>query len=515
MLFLLGSFSWSCSDKSAEAERPNIVLIMADDMGFSDIGYFGSNIRTPNIDQLAKDGLVMSRFYNSGRCVPTRASLLTGLYQHQTGLGDMTSDLGYETYQGFLNNKNITIAEALQKGGYTTMMTGKWHLGEPKQSWPQNRGFEHFYGVPKGGGIYFYPFLINREVMFNDQVVEADSSFYSTDAFNDYGAQFIEEHEDKDNPFFLYVAHIAPHFPLQAPKEDIARYRGKYREGFQKYRKKRFQRQKELGILPKDTQLSPSDERVERWITLSEAQKDTLDKKMATYAAQVDRMDQGIGRIIQKLKETGEFENTVILFLSDNGGVHKDLDQWNIEGDDGPIGSRNSWESYSASWGNVSNTPFRLYKHWVHEGGISTPIIMHWPNVIKEHRKSRQVGHVIDVMPTLLDLAGVEYPNQYNGNNILPPEGVSLAPLIRGKDMEEDRTLFWEHEGNRAVRDGKWKLVSKYPENTWRLYNMNSDRTELHNLSSKRPALVDSLKQKYQAWAQRVGVIPWSKVKGH
>jgi len=511
---LLGIIITACSFESKESERPNFVLIMADDMGFSDIGYFGSEIETPNIDRLARNGLVMTQFYNSGRCVPTRASLLTGLYQHQAGVGHMTDDKGYESYQGFLNNKAVTLAEALQNGGYTTMMTGKWHLGEPEQSWPQNRGFEHFYGVPKGGGIYFYPFLIDREVMLNDKVVEVDStSFYSTDAFNDYAVRFLEKHRNSESPFFLYVAHIAPHFPLQAPKEDIAKYRGRYSEGFHEYRRQRLERQKELGILPDDLKLPPPDERVKKWEQLSQAEKDTLDKKMAVYAAQVDRMDQGIGRIVDKLRDIGEFDNTVIMFLSDNGAVSVDLDNWNIKGADGPIGSWNSWEAYGASWGNVSNTPFRLYKRWVHEGGIATPLIVHWPEQIKEHRLNNHVGHVIDIIPTLLELAGVEYPTHYEGKKRLEPEGISLAPIFKGSEITDKRRLFWEHEGNRAVRSGKWKLVSQYPENEWHLYNMEKDRTELNDLSEENSDLTQELIGKYQHWAERIGVVPWKQIQ--
>ena len=507
-----------CSlEESKKAERPNIVLIMADDMGISDIGYFGSEIRTPNIDGLAENGLVMTQFYNSGRCVPTRASLLTGLYQHQVGTGHMTQDLGLPSYRGYLNKQGVTLAEALKEGGYTTIMTGKWHLGEPEESLPQNRGFEHFYGLPKGGGVYFYPFLIDREVMLNDHFVSVDSaSFYSTDAFNDYAVQFIEEHKEKseDSPFFLYVAHIAPHFPLQAPAEDIARYRGQYKEGFETYRQRRFERQKELGIIPQHLKLSPPDQRVDEWNQFSEAERDTLDKKMAVYAAQVDRMDRGIGRIIKKLKEVGEYENTVIIFLTDNGAISTELEDWQIEEADGPIGSRFSWEAYGASWGNVSNTPFRMYKAWVHEGGISTPLIVHWPERIKGHRKVRQVGHVIDIMPTLMEVAGVEYPNTYNGSGILPMEGESLVPVLQGKRSDEERSLFWEHEGNRAARRGKWKIVSQHPDNQWSLYDMETDRTELNDLSDERPDLVRDLAERYCKWAERVGVVDWSEVVG-
>jgi arylsulfatase len=264
--------------------------------------------------------------------------------------------------------------------------------------------------------------------------------------------------------------------------------------------------------LPDDVKLSPPDERVKEWEQLSEAEKDTLDKKMAVYAAQVDRMDQGIGRIVEKLRDIEKFDNTVVMFLSDNGAVSVDLDDWNIEGANGPIGSWNSWEAYGASWGNVSNTPFRMYKRWVHEGGIATPLIVHWPDQIKKHRHNKQVGHVIDIMPTLLDLAGVKYPTNYEGKERLEPEGISLAPIFKGVELTESRPLFWEHEGNRAVRSGKWKLVSQYPENKWHLYDMKEDRTELMDVSNEHPNVLKNLIEKYEKWAGRVGVISWQKI---
>ena len=509
-------FIFSCA-KDKIIERPNIILIMADDMGYSDLGFFGSEIQTPNLDRLAENGLVMTQFYNTGRCTPTRAALLTGLYPHQVGTGHLTVDFGHPSYQGYINKDGITIAEALKREGYTTMMTGKWHLGDPEKSWPQNRGFEHFYGVPRGGGIYFYPFLIDREVMLNNEVVQVDSSFYSTDAFNDYSVQFIEEHHRKEEnkPFFLYVAHIAPHFPLQAPEDDIAKYRGKFKEGFETYRQRRFELMLKQGILPENTQLSPSDERVKHWDNLSEAEQDTMDKKMAVYAAQMDVMDQGIGRIIDKLKDIGEYENTVIMYLSDNGAISTDLagdaERRGIEGADGPIGSRYSWDAYEASWGNVSNTPFRLYKAWVHEGGIKTPLIIHWPRMIKNHRIDHQVGHVIDIMPTVLDAAGVDYPASYNDQEILPMEGESLIPVIKGRELNRENPLFWEHQGNRAIRKNEWKLVSEYPENKWHLYNLDEDLTEMNDLSNEYTNLVRELESEYQKWADRIGVIPWGE----
>lgn len=528
-IILLILFWASCSNtQEVSHELPNIVLIMADDMGYSDIGAFGGEIQTPNIDRLARNGLVMTHFYNAAKCVPTRASLLTGLYHHQVGMGDMKNDYGYPSYQGYLNKKGITLAEALKQGGYTTMMVGKWQLGDHEVAWPQNRGFEQVYGIPKGGGVYFYPFLFDRTLMLDYEVIHKagtapnkidSTSFYSTDAFNDHAVKFIEGHREKDSPFFLYLSHVAPHWPLNAPEKDIEKYLGKYKKGFESYRQKRFERQKRLGLLPNEMKLSPPDERVENWNQLSNAEKNELDRKMAVYAAQIDRMDQGIGRIIEKLKETDEYNNTVIMFLSDNGGapqrdIHfnyaeKVLSQY----EKGPIGSRYSFKPYGPSWANVSNTPFRLYKDWTHEGGIATPLIVHWPNVIKEHRINSQVSHVIDIMPTLLELSGVKYPESYHGNSILPMEGKSIAPIFKEKSITKNRTLFWENIGNRAVRHGKWKLVSQYPENEWYLYNMEKDRTELNNLSQERPELVKELIRKYDNWANRVGVVPRNEIQ--
>ena len=522
ILLLLPAFFYSCSRSVIRSgKRPNIVLILADDMGFSDISYFGSEIPTPNIDKLADGGLVMTHFYNASRCTPTRASLLTGLYQTEAGFGAMTANLGYSSggYQGYLNDRCVTLAEALKRGGYATIMTGKWHLGNPEKSWPQNRGFEKFFGVPKGGGIYFWPFLLDRTVMLNNRVYQPDSSFYSTIAFTDYSVKFLNDVKKSSQPFFLYVAYMAPHYPLQAPDSVIGKYRGKYREGFAKIRQRRFERMKKRGIIPENTELSPPDKRVEDWNQLSAAEKDSMDKRMAVYAAQIDIMDQGIGRIINKLKEMNVYDNTVVIFLSDNGGCS----EYHLKprpGAHGPtngaIGSRNFWGAYGPSWANVSNTPFRMYKKWEEEGGIATPFIVHWPDKIKKHRlDTLQVGHVIDIMPTLLDIAGIDYPHRYNGHDILPMEGKSLLPVINGNELKGERTVFWEHEGNRAIRQGSWKLVSMYPENQWRLFNLKSDITELHDVSSEHSSLVREMIGKYQHWANRVGVLPWGSARDH
>lgn len=497
----------NCS--SAPPDRPNIILILADDMGYADLGCTGSEISTPNLDHLAANGLLMTKFYNAGRCCPTRASLLTGLYQHQAGVGDMTGNRGVPAYQGYLNKQCITLAEALKSVGYATVMTGKWHVGDEPENWPQRRGFDNFYGIPQGGGAYFYPFLVNREVWENDHKITPDADFYSTDAFSEYAVKFIGQQQKAKNPFFLYVPYVAPHFPLQAKAEDIAKYTGKYKAGFEAIRQQRFERQKKSGIIKASVILSPRDELVKEWNQLTEAQKDTLDLKMAVYAAQVESMDRGIGKIMQKLKESGQLNNTLVLFLSDNGA--ESATAYPVKGASGPIGSGKSWISYGPSWANVSNTPFRLYKGRTYEGGIITPLIAHYPKLIKAGQTDWP-GHIIDIMPTLLELAGAEYPKQYNGRELIPITGKSLLPVFKGEDMKPDRILYWEHEGNRAVRQGDWKLVSRYPDNNWQLYNLSKDPTELADQSLRQPGRVKQLEKLYKEWAKNAGVMPWEEL---
>ncbi|RMG68109.1 MAG: arylsulfatase, partial [Bacteroidetes bacterium] len=344
---LLAVYLWTgCTmpPPAAPAKPPNIILILADDMGYSDLGAMGSEIATPHLDRLAGDGLLFTQAYNAGRCCPTRASLLTGQYQHATGVGFMTGDLGNPHYQGYLNRQCATLAELLQPAGYATMMSGKWHLGDQPGQRPQQRGFDQFFGVPEGGGVYFMPFRKNRTVVLGDTPIEVDTAhFYTTIAFNDYACRFIAEHTDtSEAPFFLYLPHIAPHFPLQVPDSSLARYLGTYREGFAKLRARRFARQQRLGLLPPHLQLSPPDELVEDWEALSEEEQVCYDRKMAAYAAQITLMDQGIGRLVDLLEARGELDNTLILFLSDNGGTSEQLQQpENCES----IGGRTSWTS--------------------------------------------------------------------------------------------------------------------------------------------------------------------------
>ncbi len=496
--------------------RPNIIVILADDMGFSDIGCYGGEIETPNIDALAAKGLRFTNFYNTSRCCPTRASLLTGLYPAQAGVGEMEKNEGpkFPGYQGALNDRCITIAEALKPAGYFTAMSGKWHVGSKFHQRPSQRGFDRFYGVPEGGGFYF-KLKPGRSVTLDNELIyspekQPPAGWYATDAFTDHAIQFIGEAKEHNKPFFLYLAHIAPHFPLQAPEADIAKYRGKYLAGWDELRKKRFERQQLLGITDESWSLPERDPQVAAWADMGDEQKRKLDERMAIYAACMGRMDQGIGRIMDSLKKSGQFENTLILFLSDNGGTPEGGNYGKTEGPGTP-GSADSNVYSGRAWASLQNTPFRLYKSFAHEGGISTPLVAHWPAGIKQPGTvTRATGHVIDLMPTFLDLAGATYPEEFQGKQIPPLEGRSLTPVLAGGTRPEPQSLFWEHEGKRAVRQGNWKLVA-LTEGSWELYDLSKDRSESHNLAPNHPDQVASLSQLWNQWAIRTMVLPSPK----
>lgn len=504
-------------------KRPNIIIILADDMGYSDLGCYGSDTHTPNLDAMAKDGLRMTQFYNASRCCPSRASLLTGLYQHQAGVGDMMNTRTQPAYQGYLNQNCVTIAEALKTGGYNTYMAGKWHVGQAPEHWPVKRGFDHFFGLIDGAGSYFTPTMPYRPnqkltIASDDKEFTPGPNWYSTNAYADYAMKFIEQNQSTGKPFFLYMAFTSPHWPIQALSEDIAKYKGKYMKGWDRLREERLAREKELGILDKDEKLSPRDKSVPEWDSLTSEEKDRYDTKMAVYAAMIDRMDQNIGRIRQKLKDLGQDKNTVIMFLSDNGASSEVIKGPGftpevLAASNKPASDPTSFTSYE-SWGaNVSNTPFRLFKHWEYEGGTATPFIAYGPNMVKPGRIVNQPGHIIDLMATCLDLAKIPYPKTYNGHNIIPFEGTSLVPVFKGETWKGHNALFFEHEGNRAVRQGDWKLVSQKPDNKWELYNIKTDRSELNDLSAKYPQKVAELTALYNEWANRAGVIPFEKLE--
>ncbi|MBI4902028.1 MAG: arylsulfatase [Acidobacteria bacterium] len=491
------------------AKKPNIILIMADDMGFSDIGCYGSEIATPNLDRLARNGVRFTQFYNTARCCPTRAALLTGLYNHQAGIGHMVNDRNLPAYRGFLNDKCVTLAEAIRPAGYTPLMVGKWHVGEERPHWPTDRGFEHYYGLISGASNYWK--LDGRRKMAIDDKPHVPNTpgFYMTDAFTENAVKFIDEYGRKPNPYFLYLAYTAPHWPLHAWPADIAKYRGKYKKGWDVLRQERHERQTSMGLIDRKWPVTARDSKVPAWDSLSEKEKDDWDLRMAVYAAQIDRMDQGIGKVLAKVRELGQEQDTLIMFLADNGGCAEE----NIGGEvPGPPGPAESFTSYRTPWANASNTPFRLYKHWVHEGGISSPFIAHWPNGISQKNAFvKRPSHLIDVMATIMEVSGGSYPKTYKGREITPAEGQSLIAAIKGQPRPTP--LFWEHEGNRAMRGGDWKLVARHNAE-WELYNLSADRTETTNLAPKEPARTERMSKAWQAWADRCGVMPYDKIRG-
>ena len=489
-------------------KRPNIVLIMNDDMGFSDLGCYGSEIATPTLDRLAGGGVRFTQFYNCARCCPTRASLLTGLYPHQAGVGHMVANRGTPAYQGYLNDRCVTIAEALRRGGYHTAMSGKWHVGEQRPHWPCDRGFEKYQGLISGATNYFKIDSNRTWARDNTRIEDVGEGFYITEAISNNAVEQIGEFGKKEEPFFLYVAYTSPHWPLHALAEDIAKYKGKYDIGWDELRARRHKRMIEMGIVDAKWPITPRDRTAPAWADAKDKEWNAM--RMAVYAAQIDRMDQGIGRIISKLKEMGIEENTLVMFVADNGGCAEGQ-----KGNDPKImpGPKETFMSYGLPWANAGNTPFRRYKHWVHEGGIATPFIAYWPGVVKPGILTPQIGHVMDVLPTCLEVAGAEYPKTYDGHEITPVEGRSLLPIFQGNTPAGHEAIFWEHEGNKAVRQGKWKLVCKFPD-TWELYDMEADRTEQNNLAKKMPDKIAELRSLYDRWAGRCGVVPWKEDGG-
>jgi arylsulfatase A-like enzyme len=510
------------SHKDPPTKKPNIIVILADDMGYSDIGCFGSETKTPNLDEMAAKGLKMTQFYNASRCCPSRASLLTGVYQHQAGVGDMMNTRKEPAYQGYLNQNCVTIAEALKPYGYTTLMAGKWHVGQAPEHWPRKRGFDRYFGLIDGAGSYFgpYPYRPNQKltIALDDQEFTPGKNYYSTDAYTDHALEFIEQNKNSGKPFFLYLAYQAPHWPLQALPEDIAKYKGKYMQGWDKLRITRFKKMQASGIIDPQIKLSPRDGKVPDWDSLSQEEKVYWDDQMAVYAAMIDRMDQNIGRVRAKLKELGEADNTVIMFLSDNGASNETINPNGFlpqiyENSKKLSSDPSSFTAYGFPGANVSNTPFRMFKHWEYEGGTATPFVAYGPSIVKAGKTVAQPGHIIDMMATCLDLAGGKYPTVYKDQKIKATTGLSLVPLFKGQSWKGHDALFFEHEGNRAVRQGNWKLVSNYPDNKWHLFDLLKDRSELNDLSGSNPAKVKELNALYEAWASRSDVISFEKLQ--
>ncbi|MBN2508021.1 MAG: arylsulfatase [Verrucomicrobia bacterium] len=558
------------------APKPNIIVILADDMGYSDVGCYGGEIETPHLDGLAAGGVRFTQFYNTARCCPTRASLLTGLHPHQAGVGHMMENRGFDGYRGDLNRRCVTIAEALQSAGYRNYAVGKWHVTPgrsdadlaSRHNWPLQRGFHRYYGTIHGAGSFWDPSALTRD---NQPVTVANDpeyrprEFYYTDAISDHAVRFIREHgrDHAASPFFLYMAFTAAHWPMHAKPADIAKYRGRYDAGYAATREARWTRQKALGLVNPDWALSPI---AGDWGQVTNRQFES--RCMEVYAAMVDCMDQGIGRVVAELKHQQQLDNTLILYLQDNGGCAETIgrgpnaaargprpslppmdpgqfqynsvprqtrDGWPVRQGYGVLpGPPDTYIAYGREWANVSNTPFREYKHWVHEGGISTPLIVHWPARMGRGREGgtrrdgdaqtrgggrlvHEPGQLVDIMATLVDVSGATYPRNFKGHSIRPMEGRTLAPLFSPSPPPgvsgSARLLYWEHEGNRAIRDGSWKLVAKENQ-PWELYDLAADRTELRNLASAHPDRVRTMAAAWDAWAARADVLPLGAWRG-
>lgn len=540
--------------------RPNILLVLADDLGWSDLGCYGGEIRTPNLDRLAADGLRFTQAYNSSRCCPSRASLLTGLYPHQAGLGWFTSEQGGNGapgHRGRLTESCVTLAEVLKPAGYGAYLSGKWHVSEPG---PIERGFDEFYGFVHGYGVDSYdPGMMIRLPAGRPERTYADGSYYATDAITDHALDFLEIARGKKHPWLLYVSYQAPHFPVQAPGELADTYIETYAKGWDVLREERFERLKKLGLVPAYLALPPRspidniaaarregsatrDGNNPAWNSLDEERRADLARRMALYAAMVEHMDMATGRLVDSLREHGELDNTLILFLSDNGacaewepfGFNMDPEQFrnpepgrgiNINtmrepnklhrGDElAAMGGPGSLFSYGSAWANLCNTPLWLYKHYAHEGGIRTPMIAHWPAKIPARGERRDhLVHIMDIMATCVDIAGAQYPATFNGHDILPLEGRSLVPALRG-EADAPRTLVFEHERNAAIREGNWKLVTGFdrdgihPTGKLRLYDMSIDPAEQHDLAAQYPERVNALSQRLLEEARRTLVLP-------
>ena len=499
--------------------RPNVVVILVDDVGFSDVGCYGSEIPTPHIDALASRGLRFSSFSNTARCSTTRAALLTGLYPHQAGMGHLDGIRRPHSQgtHGRLHDRCVTLAEVLAQAGYHTSIVGKWHLGQQHGTPPWDRGFRRT-ATTQFGELAFPTEQsppATKVVYLDGRAVPADSpevgvgEWYGTEMFTDWALKFVDDSLGQTMPFFLYVAHGAAHFPLKAPADVIARHRGRYRAGWDRLREERHRRQIEMGLVDPIWPLAPRPADVPAWDSLSDADRDRFDSIMAVYAAMIECIDTSVGRLVAGLRDRGVLDDTLILFLSDNGGNAESGPLGLAEGS--PIGGPHSRVFLGMGWATLANTPFRRYKHFTHEGGIATPLIAHWPAGIAAERRGGiepAPGHVIDVMPTLVEVCDATYPAEHRGHHILPCEGTSLVPAFAGQPIHRWKPIFWEHEGNKAIRSGRWKAVLKHG-GPWELYDMEADRTELRDLAAERTAVRDLLVNQWTEWAASSFVDPW------
>lgn len=478
------------------ADRPNILLIMADDLGFSDLGCYGSEISTPNLDALASEGLRFTQFYNTAKCHSSRVSLLTGLYCDQAGAESLV--------------RGATIAETLGAAGYFTAMVGKWHLSGQ----PTDVGFQRYWGHLSGATNYFTG---DGSFRLDGATWEVPSQlnghpFYTTHANVDFAIDFLKQHRDSADgrPFFLYTAFNAPHYPLQAPEEVVKKYKGRYDKGWDVLRRERHRRQTDSGLLPEKWELSPRPDHIPAWDSLGEAQKKWEASRMEVFAAMVDLLDHNVGRLVSWLKENRLYENTLILFCSDNGACPFERTKGRSFP---PWDSRSHW-TYDASWAHLGNTPFRLYKQNQHEGGISSPLIVHWPAGLKTQpgTTTDQPGHLIDIQATLMELAGATYPSQIGKRSIDPLQGKSLLPIFHGETREPHGTLYFHFSSDRALRQGPWKLVSA-KGGRWELYHLDDDRTELHDLASSQPERVKQMSEEWFRLAREVDRLPANQLK--
>jgi arylsulfatase len=502
----------------AQSKKPNIVLIVVDDMGYGDLGSYGSEIHTPNLDRLASQGLRLKEFYNNAICAPTRASILTGQDQHKAGIGYFDQNLGLPAYQGYLNKESLTLAEVLKQNGYSTLMSGKWHVGNDSTSWPNQRGFDHFFGIIGGAANYFntgymplagakYPVIIEED---NKRWHKPDDSYYMTDEIGDHAVKFLDEQGKASKPFFLYLTFNAPHWPLQALPEDIAKYKGRYNIGWDSLRKERLARQVALGLRDPKQPVAVRDAEVPNWDNLTYDEQQLWKSKMEVYAAMVDRMDQNVGKVLDKLKALKKDDNTLIVFISDNGAPAEDVAHGKVHAarNIGPVGTSGSFESQGKNWSFVSNSPLRSFKGALYEGGMSSPLIAWFPGKIKANTIERGTAHLVDLAPTFYEVAGAKYPTVYNGTKTNPLIGKSLTGVFfKGEELNRDQPLFWELWGNRAIREGKWKLVSVFPVNQWELYDIDADRGETNNLAAKYPDVVRKLSLEYLQWVNANNVV--------
>lgn len=510
----------------AEPDRPNLLYIIADDLGYSDLGCFGGEIDTPVLDALAAGGVRLTQFYNTGRCCPSRASILSGQYPHRVGLGHMTTnDLGQPGYRGVISDQAQIIPQVLASAGYRSFMSGKWHLGTED---PTQRGFEEFYGTLVSAKRFFDPDHLIRLPASKQTRRYPEGKFYATDAVTDHAIDFLDQaRQTPDQPWFLYLAYNAPHFPLHAPKDEIEKYADRYHGGWDKLRDERLVRMKRLGIVPADTQLSRRSQWRNygetkvgvnpAWSSLPKDRRADLARRMAIYAAMIDRLDQQIGRVVEHLKAAGELESTLIVFTSDNGACF----EWDPYGFDivssnqnilhrgamiDDMGSPGTFHSVGSGWANASNTPWRLYKHFNHEGGIASPGIVHWPSGLQVPPGTiiHNPMHVIDLLPTAVAVAGADYDGR------LPLPGVDMIRQIKDAvagDAAPERTLYFEHQGNRAVRRGNWKLVA-LDDQPWELYDFTVDRTEMNDLAGRHPEIVRELEDAWERWGAENQVTP-------